>query len=89
MQWQWQGRTMSVSIGGEIENKKASVFMSIAASLVLDYIGHVSDYSYIVIYVNYIYNIWDLQPTGCPKKGLIVFWDNFQVLNDLKSKRER
>ena len=32
---------MSVSIGGEIENKKASVFMSIAASLVLGYIGHV------------------------------------------------
>ena len=32
---QWQGRTMSVSVGGEIDNKKASFFMRIAASLVL------------------------------------------------------
>ena len=77
----WQGRTMSVTVGGEIDNKKASVFMRIAASLVLVYMSHVI-MSMIIVIGSHIYMsiiLFILSGTyRVSQKGLIVFWAYFQ-----------
>ena len=81
---QWQG--LSVSVGGEIDNKKASVFMRIAASLVLVYIGHVIMSVIIVIgcHINVSIILFIVSGTyRVSRKGLIVFWANFQGINGL------